>query len=136
MTSYLPTTITAPLSRGNDLIRSTIGGFSWGPALSVSKAAVKSLFGRIEIGSLVVVDQATGQTLTYGEKADQDAGLRVKLVVKKEAFWVRLFLFADMGFAESFMLGEVECEDLTAFFEVCEAEDEDQSNFSARSCQS
>jgi len=120
MTSYLPSTITAPLSRGNDLIRSTIGGFSWGPALSVSKAAVKSLFGRIEIGSLVVVDNATGQTLTYGEKADQSGGggLQAKLVVKKDAFWVRLFLFADMGFAESFMLGEVECEDLTGFFEV------------------
>jgi cyclopropane-fatty-acyl-phospholipid synthase len=47
-------------------------------------------------------------------------GLRkVELVVKKEAFWVRLFLFADMGFAEAYMLGEVECEDLTSFFQVC-----------------
>jgi cyclopropane-fatty-acyl-phospholipid synthase len=29
-----------------------------------------------------------------------------------------LFLFADMGFAESYMLGEFECSDLTSFFEV------------------
>ena len=31
---------------------------------------------------------------------------------------MRLFLFADMGFAEAFMLGEVECADLTGFFEL------------------
>ena len=43
---------------------------------------------------------------------------KVELVVKKEAFWVRLFLFADMGFAESYMLGDFECSDLTGFFEV------------------
>ncbi len=43
---------------------------------------------------------------------------RVELVVKKEAFWMRLFLFADMGFAEAYMLGDVECADLTAFFQV------------------
>ena len=40
------------------------------------------------------------------------------MTVKKEAFWVRMFLFADMGFAESYMLGEVECNNLTGFFEV------------------
>lgn len=43
---------------------------------------------------------------------------RVELVVKRDAFWVRVLLFADMGFAEAYMLGEVECADLTAFFQV------------------
>jgi cyclopropane-fatty-acyl-phospholipid synthase len=43
---------------------------------------------------------------------------RVELVIKREAFWVRLLLFADMGFAESYMLGDFECSDLTGFFEV------------------
>jgi cyclopropane-fatty-acyl-phospholipid synthase len=33
-------------------------------------------------------------------------------------FWVRLLLFADMGFAESYMLGEVACPDITAFFKL------------------
>lgn len=35
-----------------------------------------------------------------------------------DLFWVRLLLFADMGFAESYMLGEVSCTDLTAFFKL------------------
>lgn len=134
MASYLPKAVTKPLAQGADLIRSTLGGVSWGPAVSVSKAAVVSLFGRIELGQLIIKDETTGQTSIYGQKvakehAKKTNGIngtkkksmrvrRVELVVKRDAFWVRLFLFADMGFAEAYMLGDVECDDLTAFFEV------------------
>ena len=44
---------------------------------------------------------------------------RVEIVVKNESFWMRLLLFADMGFAEAYMLGDFECQDLTSFFQVC-----------------
>ena len=130
MASYL----IQPLAVGGDLVRSTLGSVSWGPALSVSKAAVTSLFSRIENGTLVVTDETTGQSTSYGQKiAKAHSSLsngvngtskkrigagKVELIVRKETFWVRLFLFADMGFAESFMLGEVECLDLTGFFQV------------------
>lgn len=136
MTSYLPTAITKPLTRGTDMLRGAIGGVSWGPALSVSKAAVTSLLSRIEIGQLIINDETTGERTTYGQKIAREhskktngvngvngvkktGGVRkVEVTVKKEAFWVRLFLFADMGFAEAYMLGDFECADLTGFFEV------------------
>lgn len=138
MSSYLPAALTYPLSRGTDLLRGALGGFTWGPALSLSKTAVTSLFSRIEVGQLVIHDQVTGQTFVYGQKIAKEISKktngvngvngvngtkksRVKtaeLVIKKEAFWVRLFLFGDMGFAESYMLGDFECVDLTSFFEV------------------
>lgn len=137
MASYLPIAITQPLARGSDLIRGALGGASWGPVLSVSKAAVTSLLTRIELGQLIIRDETTGQTTSYGQKIPKEhtrktngvngvhgahkkiSGVRkVELVVKREAFWVRLFLFADMGFAESYMLGDFECADLTSFFEV------------------
>jgi len=142
MTSYLPAVITKPLAQGTDLLRGALGGISWGPALSLSKAAVTSLLKKIEIGQLVILDETTGQTTVYGQRIAKEfskstngangingvkgskkkAGRArtVELVVKREAFWVRLFLFADMGFAESYMLGDFECEDLTSFFEVRE----------------
>lgn len=107
---------------------------SWGPALSVSKTAVTSLFERIESGTLVVVDETTRKTNSYGQKIAKEhskmtngvngtrkktAGAQeVELHIKKESFWLRVFLFADMGFAEAYMLGEVECADLTGFFQV------------------
>jgi cyclopropane-fatty-acyl-phospholipid synthase len=135
MASYLPSAITQPLARGTDLLRGAIGGVSWGPALTVSKAAVTSMLSRIEIGQLTITDQTTGLATSYGQKIAKEhsklsngvngtkkfaAVKRVELVVKREAFWIRLFLFADMGFAESYMLGDFECSDLTSFFEVGE----------------
>jgi cyclopropane-fatty-acyl-phospholipid synthase len=136
MASYLPSAITQPLVRGSDLFRGAIGGVTWRPALTVSKAAVTSMLSRIEIGQLIITDQTTGQTTSYGQNISKEhskmsngvngvngtkksGGVkRVELVVKRDAFWVRLFLFADMGFAESYMLGDFECSDLTGFFEV------------------
>lgn len=140
MASYLPKAVTQPLAQGADLLRSALGGVSWGPALSVSKAAVTSLFERIEVGQLVIKDETTRKTTTYGQKIAKEhsklsngvngvngarkthtGARKAELVIKKEAFWVRLFLFADMGFAEAYMLGDFECDDLTAFFEVSRA---------------
>lgn len=139
MTSYLPTIISKPLARGTDLLRGAIGGVSWGPVLSVSKTAVTSLFSRIEVGQLIINDETTEEILVYGQKIAKEhskktngvngvngtkktGGVRkVEISVKAEAFWVRLFLFADMGFAEAYMLGDFECADLTGFFEVCES---------------
>lgn len=133
MTSYLPSVITTPISLGSDLLRSTLGSISWGPALSVSKLGVTSMLSKIEIGTLIITDEASGKTHVFGQKlAKEHKNLtngvsghkkngkvqKVELLVRKETFWVRLALFADMGFAEAYMLGEVECADLTGFFQV------------------
>jgi hypothetical protein len=101
--------------------------------MTISKLAVTSLFERIVNGTLIVTDVETGKINIYGQKiakgahrmangingqSAKSASGKVELKVIKESFWVRLFLFADMGFAEAYMLGEVECSDLTGFFEV------------------
>lgn len=134
MAFHLPAAISQPFSRGTDLLQGAVGGISWGPALSVSKAAVTSLLSRIEIGQLIIKDETTGKTTTYGQKIAKESSKatykvngthkkinavrKVELVVRREAFWVRLFLFGDMGFAEAYMLGDFECDNLTTFFEV------------------
>lgn len=135
MSSYLPGIVTGPIGYGADLLRGALGSMSWSPAVSISKATVTSLFARIENGTLVVIDNAAGKTEIYGQKIVNETSKmtngvngksrkslgagKVKLIVRKDSFWVRLFLFADMGFAEAFMLGEVDCLDLTGFFQVC-----------------
>jgi cyclopropane-fatty-acyl-phospholipid synthase len=133
MASYLPNAITAPIAHGSDILRSTLGSISFGPALTISKLAVTSMLSKIELGTLILKDEATGETTVFGQRLAKEhktmtngvgghkkAGRiqKVELVVRKETFWVRLFLFADMGFAEAYMLGEVECADLTGFFQV------------------
>ena len=42
----------------------------------------------------------------------------VEIRVLKDTFWVRLCLMGDLGFAEAYMYGEVECDDLVALFKV------------------
>lgn len=139
----LPGIVSRPLYRSTGLLRSVLGSLTWGPAISVAKPAILSVFSCIETGTLLLFDEPAGERLVFGQKlkpskldnltADYDFGdltngvngvrkattiPRVELVVKDEAFWMRLFLFADMGFAEAYMLGEVECADLTAFFQL------------------
>jgi cyclopropane-fatty-acyl-phospholipid synthase len=133
MLPSLPAVVAQPLSRGAELARGAIGSLTWGPALAVAKPAVLSIFARIETGTFLLVDEPAGTRYVYGQKLGSKYGdlsngnhvprranavPRVELVVKRDAFWMRLFLFADMGFSEAYMLGDVECQDLTAFFQV------------------
>ncbi|KAL8410959.1 hypothetical protein RB596_000567 [Gaeumannomyces avenae] len=136
-----------PLARGFEAARGTVGGLTWGPALAVAKPTIEAVLRQIQTGTLVLLDEPAGRRLVFGQKPSSEgsrcldmgdkgqarrtngckterasasgAGApRVELVVKRDAFWMRLFLFADMGFAESYMLGDFECADLTAFFRL------------------
>ncbi|KAK0701638.1 cyclopropane-fatty-acyl-phospholipid synthase [Lasiosphaeria miniovina] len=125
----LPEVVTRPIYISVGYIRSRLGSLTWGPGLAIAKPTIQSLLSSIEVGTLILVDDPVDQRLvfdaSFGALTNGDSDVRklaayprVELVVKSEAFWMRLFLFADMGFAEAYMLGEVECADLTAFFQL------------------
>lgn len=48
----------------------------------------------------------------------RDDSLKAELRVIQDEFWLRLFAMADLGFAEAYMYGEVECDDLVSFFKA------------------
>ncbi|KAJ7442616.1 CFS1-like protein [Mycena latifolia] len=48
---------------------------------------------------------------TVGADAD-DSQTKAELRVVNDAFWLRLCLMSDLGFAEAYMYGDVECDDL------------------------
>lgn len=131
----LPEVVQRPLNRGTELVRGALGGLTWGPALAIARPAILSVFSKIEVGTLLLVDDVAGTRSLYGQQLGESktpleipknfSGIRkattlprVELIVKKESFWMRAFLFADMGFAEAYMLGEIECADLAAFFQL------------------
>ncbi|KAK7417058.1 hypothetical protein QQX98_004819 [Neonectria punicea] len=129
----LPPVLSKSVSRGAEVIRGSIGSLTWGPALAIAKSAILSALSRIETGTLLIVDEPAETRYVYGRKlsgklgnTSESSGLprrastipRVEVVVKNDAFWMRLFLFADMGFAEAYMLGDFECKDLTSFFQL------------------
>ncbi|CAJ2512242.1 Uu.00g052570.m01.CDS01 [Anthostomella pinea] len=143
MVPSIPSIVARPLTRGADVVRGALGSLTWEPALAVAKPMILSIFSKIEVGTLLLVDEPAGTRLVYGQRLNSkvieqtngdypmrraDTIPRVEVVVKNEAFWMRLFLFADMGFAESYMLGEFECADLTAFFHIFIANRDQMSN--------
>lgn len=103
------------------------GSFAWPPLLSLSRGASLGLLRKIQIGSLQITDSdgsitICGSPRRAGETLESEKTVfstpHTELRVLNDLFWVRLLLFADMGFAESYMLGEVSCSDLTAFFKL------------------
>ncbi|KAL9601062.1 MAG: hypothetical protein Q9219_002771 [cf. Caloplaca sp. 3 TL-2023] len=107
----------AIFARPFDSAQSFLASFTWGPLVRLSRAAVIGLLSRVQIGHVNIVD-IDGSEVICGERWAKKGVPSVELRVLKEAFWVRLLLFADMGFAESFMLGEVACSELVSFFKI------------------
>jgi cyclopropane-fatty-acyl-phospholipid synthase len=48
-----------------------------------------------------------------------ERGSKAELRVANDVFWVRLCAMSDLGFAEAYMYGDVECDDLVSLFHVC-----------------
>ena len=72
-----------------------VGSFTWAPFVGWSRSTVLRLLQRIENGQLVVTD-CDGSVTICGNAGQTRDEPRTQLTVLKEAFWVRLLLFADM----------------------------------------
>lgn len=78
-----------------DTLRSYIGSFTWAPFVALSKSAVLAQLSKIRVGQLVITDEQ-GNLTVCGAPGIKDGSPRTELRVVKEAFWVRVVLFADM----------------------------------------
>jgi hypothetical protein len=75
------------------------------------------------------------ETFTFGEPDKHSPELNAELRIRRPAFWMRVLLFNDLGFAEAFMYGDggsklsqsacinfnistVDCDDVPAFLRV------------------
>lgn len=130
---WVPLGIAAPAIRGVEILRDTASRWLWPPFVTFAKSSILNILSKIETGTLLLSDEPGETRHVFGQKLS--GGLdttgtddtftrqaadppRVEVVVKRDIFWARLMLFGDMGFAESYMLGDVHCEDLTSFFQV------------------
>ncbi|CAI6342108.1 unnamed protein product [Periconia digitata] len=95
----------------------TVTSQTWDSLVSLCKNGTIAQLQNIRLGRLFLYDGSSSKASSvFGvnlPKAPEAA-----LHIYSETFWVRLALYADMGFAESYMLGEVSSPDLTKFFEL------------------
>ncbi|KAF2728305.1 cyclopropane-fatty-acyl-phospholipid synthase [Polyplosphaeria fusca] len=109
--------ITDPLYEAASTTWGRITAQAWGPLVSLCRNGILSQLNNIQRGKLALYESSSSKASTvFG--AEQDGLPVAALHVHDERFWVRLALFADMGFSESYMLGEVTSPDLTRFFEL------------------
>lgn len=85
----------AVVARSFDAARTYLGSFAWSPFVRISRAAVLALLGRVQLGHIVIIDTDGSETVC-GERWAKQGVPATELKVIKEAFWVRLLLFADM----------------------------------------
>ncbi|KAI0061439.1 cyclopropane-fatty-acyl-phospholipid synthase [Artomyces pyxidatus] len=95
----------------------TVVSTGYAPVAKLAQAAVVSVLKNITEGQLRIVTPA--QTFEFPPSVDvDDTDLKVELRVVSDAFWVRLCTMGDLGFAEAYMYGDVECDDLISTFMI------------------
>jgi cyclopropane-fatty-acyl-phospholipid synthase len=75
---------------------------------------------KISVGQLRVLTYSHIYTFPApsNQAIDKTQGLKAELRVINDAFWVRLCTMGDLGFAEAYMYGDVECDDLVSLFQA------------------
>lgn len=143
--SSLPGALLQPLTQGAAYLRNKLGNLAWDHSVAMARPAILSLFSSIEVGTLIIIDEPAGERLVFGQPLETEThpnGTTDKepngtahlsnsnnrsdtlnpphatLTITSPAFYPRLLLLADMGFAASYLLHEVACPDLTAFFRL------------------
>lgn len=90
------------------------------PLVFLARTTIISLFNKIQRGQLTLITQ--DRFLTFGHPiVDQGSGpedLRTQIKVINPAFWLRMFLMSDIGFAEAYMVGDIEVVGLESLFKI------------------
>ncbi len=119
-TPGLPVSLSQPISHGMAYLRTRLGSFAWHHGVAIARPAILSLFTSIEIGTLELVDEPSKEHHVFGQALALSPANQphATLTIISSTFYLRLLLLADMGFAASYLLHEVRCPDLTAFFRL------------------
>lgn len=89
--------MTSILTGAVDRVRTTVGYFAWDPTTHAARRFILSVLSRITIGHLVIEEKGITTlcgtpNLTVGSPPFPATVLRVK----RDTFWTRVALFADM----------------------------------------
>ncbi|KAI9147994.1 Tuberculostearic acid methyltransferase UfaA1 [Paramyrothecium foliicola] len=79
-----------------------------------ARSFVLAALHRIQTGQIILNYELQNETYTFGPRG----GLTAALTVKNDNLWWRVAFDSSIGFAESYMLGEVDCSDLQTFLEI------------------
>lgn len=111
------------------------------PTAAIARSSILALFSKLTVGQLEVrlldgaVHRFGDPTLVKSKQRSRNASKSESatsaasnggsttaphaiLIVKSDSFWTRMFFGADLGFAEAYMIGDVDTPDLAACFDL------------------
>lgn len=91
--------------------RSILGFF----AVLLARTTIIALMEKISVGELRVLTEQG--IYTFGKTTPED-DLRAEIRVINDAFWVRMFMLSDLGFAEAYMVGDIQVSNLDSLFKA------------------
>ncbi|KAF8827495.1 hypothetical protein HHX47_DHR4000067 [Lentinula edodes] len=87
----------------------------WKPVTKLAEAAVVAQQGQLKVLTFSHIYTFPSHETTA---RIEDGGHKAELRVVNDVFWVRLCAMGDLGFAEAYMYGDVECDDLISLFQI------------------
>lgn len=79
-----------------DTLRSYTGSVAWGPLVQFSRSSIFRVLSGIETGTLTVREKDGSETVCGKPPIGMGPWPAASLKVMREAFWLRVALFADM----------------------------------------
>ncbi|KAF7298882.1 hypothetical protein MIND_00836200 [Mycena indigotica] len=104
----------------------------WTPVARISEAAVVALMQNMDRGSLRVLTYSHIYSFPASGSEQDDTETKAELRVLNDAFWIRLAMMGDLGFAEAYMYSDVECNDLVSLFNIFLANRKRLSNLDSK----
>ncbi|KAJ7869995.1 CFS1-like protein [Mycena leptocephala] len=92
-----------------------IGSASFSMLYPIARRTVLNILSKIISGQITVHVSATSEIFVFGHT---DPPLQATIYVRDNAFWTRVAFFTDLGFAEAFMSGDVDCDDISSLIQV------------------
>ncbi|KAF5374088.1 hypothetical protein D9615_008893 [Tricholomella constricta] len=130
-----PFSVSALADRAWNKITETALRTGWPPITRLAEAAVIALMKNIASSQLRVLTFShiyTFPTASAHEPSGEEGRFKAELRVVNDVFWVRLCVMSDLGFAEAYMYGDVECDDLVSVFHIFLENRENLLNLNSR----
>ncbi|RDB15277.1 Tuberculostearic acid methyltransferase UfaA1 [Hypsizygus marmoreus] len=131
-----PFSLSAAVDRTWNRISEAAFKTGWKPVARLAEAAVIALMENITNGQLRVLTYSHIYKFpvvsNQAQDVEEEKEFRAELRVVNDQFWVRLCAMSDLGFAEAYMYGDVECDDLVSLFHIFLDNRENLSNLDSK----
>ncbi|KAI8460116.1 cyclopropane-fatty-acyl-phospholipid synthase [Phakopsora pachyrhizi] len=116
--NYSQTSTLALIDRFIESFKERFIDNGYGPLVLIARMTVLSLLNRIVRGQLIITTRDQRYVLGDPSINRSHERLEAEIRVLNDSFWIRMFLSSDLGFAEAYMVRDIEVDNLNSLFKL------------------